>query len=222
MCEFPSCTEPVHSRGLCSGHYRQWHQGRELAPLRFRQSPTRVRELTPEIVRLWQEGFSTGQIGQTVSLKGNVVRSALVRAGVEVYRRKPRDTRHGSFYQWRTGCDCPQCSTARLAFHQVKYEKRQAVMSDEEKAAGVQTGRIGWQRRQGGSVLGATRRGYEWTDLEVELCARDDLSIEQVASMVNRTYAAVANVRTALSNPNNPGHARFRQLLDVAAQHSNA
>lgn len=33
-CAFPECPMPRKSLSWCAGHYAQWHQGRELAPLR--------------------------------------------------------------------------------------------------------------------------------------------------------------------------------------------
>lgn len=32
-CEFPGCTRPLHSAGLCSGHYSQQYAGNELRPI---------------------------------------------------------------------------------------------------------------------------------------------------------------------------------------------
>lgn len=38
-CQFKECGRPVHAWGLCSGHYCQQSQGRELAPIVQRVSP---------------------------------------------------------------------------------------------------------------------------------------------------------------------------------------
>lgn len=32
-CSFPGCENRSQARGLCTGHWNQWHKGRELAPL---------------------------------------------------------------------------------------------------------------------------------------------------------------------------------------------
>jgi hypothetical protein len=34
ICSVPECTNSIHSRGLCNGHYQQNRVGKELAPLR--------------------------------------------------------------------------------------------------------------------------------------------------------------------------------------------
>lgn len=38
-CSFKGCGRAVSARGLCTGHYQQWHRGAELAPLRGRARP---------------------------------------------------------------------------------------------------------------------------------------------------------------------------------------
>lgn len=37
------CGNKVKARGLCNGHYRQWHAGRPLTPLRRHRLPAEVR-----------------------------------------------------------------------------------------------------------------------------------------------------------------------------------
>ena len=41
----------------------------------------------------------------------------------------------------------------------------------------------------------ARRHGYVWTGPELEIAARDDLTVEQIALMLGRTYNAVASAR---------------------------
>jgi DNA-binding CsgD family transcriptional regulator len=206
----------VVARGWCDGHYRQWRQGRPLTALRPRKSPLAVQDLTPRIVRLWHEGLSSGQIGQELSLNANVVRAALLRNGIDTARRHPRTTAHGSFSQWQAGCECDVCLSAKGAYIRAKHERRKATMSDAEKVTEAIKSRAARTDRQHRTVPTATRKGSEWTAHEVELAAREDLTIEQVAVLTHRTYEAVANTRAALSNPRNKGHARFRRLLGLA------
>lgn len=167
------------------------------------------------MVRLWNEGFSSGQIGRELSLNGDVVRAALLRNGIDTRRRHPRTTAHGSFTQWQSGCDCGICLSAKRAYIRDKHERRQATMSEAEKEAEAEMGRVARSGRQHRTVLAATRNGSQWTAYEVELAAREDLTIEQVAALIHRTYEAVVNTRTALSNPGNRRHARFRGLLGL-------
>ncbi|WMY80072.1 hypothetical protein [Citricoccus sp. I39-566] len=149
-------------------------------------------------------------------MNGDVVRASLLRSGIDTARRHPRTTEHGSFSQWQAGCDCAVCRAAKSAYLRAKYERRKATMTETEQAAETMKGQAARTDRQHRTVPTAARRGAEWTAYEVELAAREDLTIEQVAVLIHRTYEAVANTRSALVNPRKKGHVRFRGLLGLS------
>lgn len=174
LCSYPGCENLVLARGFCNGHYRQLHQGRELAPLKPRISDTVVREHSPEIVRLWQDQrLSTGQISDRVGLSRGIVRRVIQRAGLY---DSPRQPRLGT----STGTGEPRT---------------------------VQAG------RQERTTQTAKRSRAAWTSLEVQMAVRDDMSLEQIAQHLGRTYAAIDNVRRAVADPEHPAHQQYKGLL---------
>lgn len=52
------------------------------------------------------------------------------------------------------------------------------------------------RQSQAVSLQSARRRGFVWTGPDMELVMRDDLTLAELASMLGRTYASVAAMRT--------------------------
>lgn len=59
----------------------------------------------------------------------------------------------------------------------------------------IHTGKL--QRK---SLAGARRGGYQWTGPELELAARDDLTISEIAARLGRSYTAITVIRSKLKH----------------------
>ena len=181
-----------------------------------RASKRRRAELLPLVVQAWRgdDRPSVTEISRRLGLgrNGRLVRSLLVEAGIEPVRRMPRTAQHGDPSMWQTyGCRCEVCDTARRQYRR-EWEYDRLSPSERSKAMDSLAGaRAGLQAQTAATAL---RRGAPWTGPEMELVARDDLTVTEVAQMIGRTFHAVSHARSALRAPQHRDHVRYRQVLD--------
>ncbi|WGH93890.1 hypothetical protein QDX21_03565 [Auritidibacter ignavus] len=160
-----------------------------------------------EIMRLWTvERWTAPEIADHIGYGDDAVRNFLKKQGV--HRARQRKTApHGAPARWMEGCTCQKCVEGKRAYKRAEYERygnRQDPAVSAERIA----------MRQARTVQSARKTGKQWTGAEVEMVARRDLTIEQIATALGRTYAAVSNVRQALADPSNPSHHRYQTMLN--------
>lgn len=88
---------------------------------------------------------------------------------------------HGRYGYTNWGCRCEVCTQAH------------------SKASAEPSAR--WhQRAQAKTAEQAKRHGQQWTGPELEVAARDDLSLVEIATLLGRTLGAVRQVRQRLKD----------------------
>lgn len=141
-------------------------------------------------------------------------------------QEKPGVKTHG-VSGYKRGCRCEKCRVAKRARNKEEYEKRlRAAEADgasfehgyagfthrgcrcevccsakavERMAPSRQPGRRRRNAKRNGQTLEqAVRWGREWTGPELELAARTDLTVRQIARMIGRSYYAVSTKRRLL------------------------
>lgn len=162
-------------------------------------------------------GATDGEIGQAVGMSRGAVRGARQRHGVgagnpQLYHQ------HGTLGMYRSGCRCSQCTaTSRGVAKRSRVRARERLKTGSDQIEHGVEGYNYWgcrceeckeaaaastRRRRGAyqsrTLSQARNYGKEWTGPELELAARTDLTAEEVASMLGRTYAAVARMRERL------------------------
>jgi hypothetical protein len=98
------------------------------------------------------------------------------------YHREHRDeenARRSEYYQ--------ENRDRQLDYHREHYREH---ADDVKVTAAVKT-----QEYQAETLPHARRYGYQWTGPELELAARDDLPLTEIARMLGRSYKAVVNAR---------------------------
>lgn len=146
------------------------------------------------------------------------------RDAVTTYRRKLRKQakeraasgrakfKHGysGYRDW--GCRCETCQAAHAAknaqYRQDREERepgsvtrwnaewREAQDPERLKAVDLQSK----LQHRAKTRAKANRHGFQWTGPELEVAARSDLTIAEVALMLGRTYDAVCNARRRLKD----------------------
>jgi hypothetical protein len=88
-------------------------------------------------------------------------------------RDRPVERRpHGNAARYKAGCRCEECTAAETTRTNMLKEARQSRTLDSTK-----------------------KGGQMWTGPELEIATREDLTIEQAAVKLGRTYRAVQNMR---------------------------
>ena len=157
------------------------------------------------------------EIAKRLGKNPNTIADAFKRMGIKRDARaiawEKRKAGHGQPAVWQK-CDCDTCKDARRVYKHEEYLRKMETMSADDRAGALEESRAKSSVRQSRTSKDARSTGKRWTGPEVELALRDDLTIEQIAGMIGRTYAAVSNVRTAVSDPDHPAHARYMILLE--------
>jgi len=121
-------------------------------------------------------------------------------------RRDTAQFKHGAAGYDHWGCRCETC-TAAVAGRDLRHYYRRYRESPKGRATqrryrktpkSLATQRVVRARRQARTLEGARRYRYAWTGPELEIAARDDLTIKQIALMLGRTYNAVRWARQCL------------------------
>lgn len=106
--------------------------------------------------------------------------------------RDPARIPHGRGGYANYRCRCPVCTAAHT--EECREPSRRFRQSDQGKriiAAHVKA-------RQDATLDRAHNHRKHWTGPELELAARDDLTVEQIAVMLGRSYFAVAIARSRI------------------------
>lgn len=183
-----------------------------------RVSNARREALLPVVVAAWnrEDRPSVSAVAREIpdtDVGPGLVRSLLRSTGIEPEIRIPRTAQHGDPGMWQTRkCRCEVCDTARREYRRAEALRNPAP--PERLASGLAGIKERARRDQAESLKSAMRNGARWTGPEMELVAREDLTVTQVAAMTRRTYNAVSNVRQALGNPHHPGHASAMRALN--------
>lgn len=114
--------------------------------------------------------------------------------------------RHGTASGYGTHrCRCDLCRGWNLA-RKRRYNEanREKVRRENREAARTRDAKAAARKRKSEYLLEtrplARRYGYEWTGPELELAARQDLTVTEIAKMLGRSYAAVSSQRQRLRN----------------------
>ena len=182
-----------------------------------RVSNARREALLPVVVAAWnrEDRPSVAAIAREIpdtDVGPGLVRSLLRSAGIEPKIRIPRTAQHGDPGMWHTRrCRCDVCVEAMREYR--RAEARRNPMPPERLESGLAGIKARARQAQAESLKSATRNGSRWTGPEMELVAREDLTVTQVAAMTGRTYNAVSNARQALRSPAHRDHARMMRAL---------
>lgn len=117
-------------------------------------------------------------------------------------RERKRPPEHGTVSAYRNhGCRCPECCVAgavdneRLADNLGSgHWKRDEESVQRMSRRSARTA----SRRNATSRDAASHHGQQWTGPELEVAAREDLAVEQVAAQLGRTISAVYGARRRL------------------------
>lgn len=180
-----------------------------------RVTNARRSELLPVVVQAWhgEDRPSATEISRRLGLgeTGGLVRSLLAEAGIEPVRRLPRTAQHGDPAMWQTyRCRCDVCDTAR---RQYRREREYERLSASERCKALDSLAGTRAKLQARTAATARRRGARWTGPEMELVAREDLTVTEVAQQTGRTFHAVSHARSALRDPGHRDHARYQRVL---------
>lgn len=170
--------------------------------------------------------LTKAEIGERTGKKEDAIGAAMRRLGIihdgdAISRSR---IKHGTTGAWMyRKCRCDICIEARRDYKRREWQKRQesfrwadyehgktetySAGCDCEKCAEAM--RIYLLQRNQRTQDTARAMGKRWTGPEVEHAIRDDLSIEQIAADLGRTYAAVSNVRKSIA----AGEPRYLSLL---------
>lgn len=156
------------------------------------------------------------EIAQHLGKNPDTISIALRRMGIErnaykIAGERQRAT-HGHPGRWLR-CDCETCTEAKRSYKRAEYLRHRESLTPEERQQALEASRAALAQRQARTTARAKSSGRRWTGPEVEQAIRDDVPIEQIASQLGRTYAAISNVRKALANPADPAHIRYKTLL---------
>lgn len=91
------------------------------------------------------------------------------------YRPSPGEVRTHGLSGYNRDCRCEICREAKRADNS-DFSGARAILQQK-------------------SLGDAKRRGYQWTGPELELAARDDLPVSEIAARLGRSYAAVTVIR---------------------------
>lgn len=147
----------------------------------------------------------------------SITGSGLARLEAGDPRKRKRGFTHGAQYAYsRAGCRCEACRAWAAAEHQ-KYFARHPEkaagatarllglkLADPEKDRKVQArAKVKQQARNAESAAAAIARGrhwQRWTGPDLEMAARTDLSLAQIAVMIGRSEKSVSCMRQRLGD----------------------
>jgi hypothetical protein len=217
ICEVPGCDRPVIARGICDLHRVRRAQGiPDDQPVQRQATRAELAAATPRIIEARRGGATIQAIVEETGISYSTVSKILKQAGVG---RPVTEIPHGtpSGWQWHK-CRCDECLAARTEYKRLERLRRRARAGitaehgtvrayaqgcDCERclAAVAETDR----QRQARTVPGAHRHGRRWNALDAETAMRTDITIEERAALLGRTYAAVDDwLRAYLARPDDP------------------
>ncbi|MCM8555375.1 hypothetical protein [Streptomyces sp. STCH 565 A] len=174
-------------------------------------------ETVEAIRRMAAEGERDGEIGAAVGMTKAAVSAVRYRNGIEA-GNKPEYHRHGTPSMYNSGCRCETCSkrqSERAADLKARREERLQARGGaiEHGACGYANwgcrcetcttasaakSRVYRASSQAQTIPVARNHRKEWTGSELELAARTDLTANEVAKMLGRTFNAVTTMRSRM------------------------
>lgn len=200
---------------MCAMHRTRARVGIPLdQPVQRQATRAEIAAAMPQMRAMREGGATYRQIAATVGIGVAAVSRALRRAGVQA----PRVIPHGTPSGWQHHrCRCEICLIARREYkraeraarmarpatapHGTSLAYRQGCRCDQCAAmSGEET-----RRRQARTRPTARRSGARWTGADAEIAMREDLTIEEKAVMMGRTFAAVDDwLRAYERRPDDP------------------
>lgn len=109
------------------------------------------------------------------------------------------------------GVGCSPATVSRVLSGEAP-EPRQPERSPAEKLAARYSRKVAKRRKQ--TLPYATRHCREWTSRELEIAARDDLTVKEIALQLGRTYVAVSDMRHKIRANPGPARAMEKPVMD--------
>jgi hypothetical protein len=130
-------------------------------------------------------------------------------------RRAPKGhISHGSAFGYnQAGCRCKKCKawqraysqarrTPELAAAQLESQKRWRRANPAKQAARV-ADNVARVKRQNEELREcAARHGQQWTGTDLEMAARKDLTVAEIAAVLGRSLRSVSTMRQCLADGN--------------------
>lgn len=173
-CEHADCDQPAHARGYCERHY--WR-------LQNHGSPDYERETPHGAYRYRHLGCRC-----EVCAAGNREKGRRARlSAAERQEQAPHGTANG-YSRW--SCRCEECRSAWA-----DYRREQLASNPESRELARERGARYEREQWAESLPRAVKHGDEWTGPELEIALRSDLTVVEIAEMLNRTTRAVRSAR---------------------------
>ena len=196
-----TCGQDATIRGYCKSCYRRELKAGRLEITPRKPSTQRVKDDLHTLKALRAAGKSDVEIAKLYDVRPELIRAYLL--GVP---RPPKPWPHGRPGAFITHkCRCDICLPAYRLYKQREHAKRRATnrpvthgtrtgYDDGCRCSECQDAMISYLRERNARTREkATRTGKTWTELDLEIAARTDISIEEKANLLGRTYAAVDN-----------------------------
>ena len=223
-CAHPGCKKPpIYQRGYCAAHYARLYKGKDMdAPLQARTSRADREQWEPLARKMREAGAYLQEIVDVTGCGKDALRVWLKDAPVG---KRPTRVVHGTTSAWSWhGCRCEICTEARRLYKAEEYAERLAnpkITHPHGSETAYNQGcrckacRIAaatrLRARNHSTRDTATHHRQPWTQTDAEVAFNTNLSIEERARLLGRTYAAVDNFIRAYERR---GDDRFHVLRD--------
>jgi hypothetical protein len=176
-------------------------------------------EVLSTIRSLASEGASDVEIGGTVGMSSAAVWGVRKRHGIEA-GNPPDHHKHGTPSMYNSGCRCEACKTVQSdRARNLRARLQERLENRDGQIEHGLSGYNNWGCRcdtcthanavecsayhasaQAQTLPAARNHRKEWTGPELEVAARDDLTIKEAAAMLGRSFAAVSKMRGRLKD----------------------
>lgn len=216
-CTVPACDRDAVARGICDLHRARRRAGiPDDAPVQRHPTRAEVAAALPRMIEMRQQGAELTDIAAAVGISAETVSKHLRAAGIG---QPSRSIPHGTPSGWQYHrCDCDVCRDAKRVYKRDERRRRLArarITADHGTRRAYAQGcdcdacRTAVARASAERVErtrpGAHRHGARWTQQDAETAMRTDITIEERAALLGRTYAAVDDwIRAYLRRPDDP------------------
>ncbi len=215
-CTVPACDRDAVARGICDLHRARRRAGiPDDAPVQRHPTRAQVAAALPRMIEMRQQGAELTDIAAAVGISAETVSKHLRAAGITRARQIPHGTTSGWQYH---RCDCDVCRDAKRVHKRDERRRRLArarITADHGTVRAYKQGcdcdacRTATAHASAERVErtrpGAHRHGARWTLQDAETAMRTDITIEERAALLGRTYAAVDDwIRAYMRRPDDP------------------